>query len=152
FTGSAPVTNCIFWRNIAFFVTGNTIFTELGEPKVTYSDISDAFAGVGAVNVDPLFLRNPSPGPDAVWGTVDDDYGDLHLQPDSPLVDAGSNSALPVDVMTDLAGNNRFQDVPTTPDSGEGTAPIVDIGAYETAATLAVNAGGPYAVLSGQSI
>jgi len=34
-------------------------------------------------------------------------------------------------VTTDLDGNARFVDDPYTPDTGSGTPPIVDMGAYE---------------------
>ena len=53
-----------------------------------------------------------------------------------------------VGITTDLAGRLRFQDVPMVPDTGAGTSPIVDIGAYErvdefapTVVTVAINAG-----------
>ena len=36
---------------------------------------------------DPVFLRTPSPGPDTLWGTLDDDYGDLHIALNSPAID-----------------------------------------------------------------
>lgn len=49
----------------------------------------------------------------------------------SPVIDAGSNAALPADVQLDLLGNLRRIDDPSTPDSGQGNAPIVDIGAIE---------------------
>ncbi|AQQ72429.1 Polymorphic membrane protein 20 [Limihaloglobus sulfuriphilus] len=72
---------------------------------------------------DPLFIRNPSAGPDGVWGTEDDDLGDLRLQSNSPARDAGSN-ALAIDsegnpLEFDLDGKTRIV----------GTA--VDMGAYE---------------------
>ncbi len=38
---------------------------------------------------------------------------------------------MPVDVTTDLAGNARFTDDPVMEDTGFGTPPIVDMGAYE---------------------
>jgi len=38
---------------------------------------------------------------------------------------------VPGDVTTDLDGNARFVDDPYTPDTGSGTPPIVDMGAYE---------------------
>jgi Ca2+-binding RTX toxin-like protein len=103
-----------------------------GTPTATYSDIQDGWTGTGDIDADPLFLRNPSAGADATWGTADDDYGDLRLAVTSPVVDAGNNAAVPAGITTDLAGGNRFLDVSTAPDTGAGTAPIVDMGAYET--------------------
>ena len=38
---------------------------------------------------DPLFVAAPGPGPDGSWGTVDDDFSGLVLQPGSPAVDRG---------------------------------------------------------------
>lgn len=56
------------------------------------------------------------------------DYAPL---PGSPAIDAGDNLALPAGVTTDLLGNARRIDDPATPDTGNGSAPIVDIGAIE---------------------
>ncbi len=71
--------------------------------------------------------------------------GDLHLSSTSPAIDAGNNSYLPADTLDldgdgdtvealpyDLDGNPRFLDH-SMPDTGSGTVPIVDLGAYETA-------------------
>jgi hypothetical protein len=60
------------------------------------------------------------------------DDGDLRLLPASPCIDAGNNSAVPSGITTDLTGNPRFAYVPGVADSGSGTAPIVDMGAYES--------------------
>jgi len=46
-------------------------------------------------------------------------------------VDAGDNTAVPAGITTDLAGQPRFVDDPKVPDTGRGTPPIVDMGAYE---------------------
>lgn len=56
------------------------------------------------------------------------DYAPL---PGSPAIDAGDNTAVPPGVMMDLLGNRRFFDDPQTPDTGNGDAPIVDLGAIE---------------------
>jgi hypothetical protein len=48
----------------------------------------------------------------------------------SPLIDAGNNSALPIDLTTDLDGLPRREDVASVADTGVGPAPIVDIGAF----------------------
>jgi hypothetical protein len=78
--------------------------------------VQGGLSGSGNINADPTFVRNPSPGSDGVWGTADDDYGDLRLQPGSPCIDAGSGGP---GVATDFAGNPRIA----------GTS--VDMGAYE---------------------
>jgi uncharacterized repeat protein (TIGR01451 family) len=68
-------------------------------------------------NTDPLFVAPVS--------------GNLRLQLTSPAIDAGNNAAVPAGVTTDLDGNPRFVDIPAVPDTGNGTPPIVDMGAYE---------------------
>ena len=59
--------------------------------------------------------------------TTTDDY---RLSSTSPLIDAGSNTLVHGNITTDLDCNNRFLDDPGTTDTGAGTAPIVDMGAY----------------------
>jgi hypothetical protein len=69
------------------------------------------------------FVRYPNAGLDGVWGTLDDDYGDLRLTAGSRYIDAGNNGY--VNTTTDIAGNLRIFD-----GDGNGTA-TVDMGAYE---------------------
>lgn len=63
--------------------------------------------------------------------------GDYHLVSDPepsidvPCIDVGNNSTVLSDVTSDLDGGLRFFDDPDTTDGGNGTAPIVDMGAYE---------------------
>jgi CSLREA domain-containing protein/uncharacterized repeat protein (TIGR01451 family) len=82
---------------------------------------------------DPGFVRSASSGTDGTWGTEDDDYGDLNLIPTSSQIDSGNNNATYLSgVTTDLESKPRFMDVTTVADTGEGTAPIVDRGAFES--------------------
>lgn len=99
--------------------------------EVHYSLVRGGFPGAGILDAAPGFLRLPDPGSDRLWGTDDDDLGDLRLAPGSPGIDAGDNARVPVDVDTDLAGSPRFRDDPATPDTGLGSPPLVDLGAYE---------------------
>jgi hypothetical protein len=147
---SPILTNCIIWGNIA--PIGAQIYQPRGATTATFCDIQAGFAGDGNLDLDPMFIRNPTAGTDGKWGTADDDYGDLRLQACSPVADAGKNSAVPTGLLSDLAGNNRFADIPTLPDIGSGTGPMVDMGAYEAIPSLAANAGVPYFVLTDQSI
>jgi autotransporter-associated beta strand protein len=145
YSSSPRLTNCILWANEA---PSDSEFCDDDSrtPVVTYSDIQGGYSGAGNINLDPHFVRNPSPGPDGQWRTADDDYGDLRLRPFSPAVDAGNKGAVPAGIGSDLAGSPRFADVPTVADTGLGQAPIVDLGAYEAAANVDAEAGGPYAV------
>ncbi len=73
--------------------------------------------GGGNIDADPHFV---------------DANNDLRLQSAaSPAIDAGDNTAIPGSITTDLAGSPRFVDILGVPDTGAGTPPIVDMGAYE---------------------
>ncbi len=101
--------NCIVYDNAgpALATFGN------GDIDVEYSNVEGGAAGTGNIDADPLF------------GV------DYALLPGSAGTDAGDSSAVPAGISTDLLGNPRFVDDPATADSGEGPAPIVDMGAYE---------------------
>jgi hypothetical protein len=83
---------------------------------LNHCDISGGWTGPGINNfdVDPCFI-DPL-GPDGQLGTEDDN---LRLEGDSPCINAGSNNAVPGDVLTDLDGGDRIVDG------------IVDLGPYE---------------------
>ncbi len=80
----------------------------------------------GSIDQDPLFVD--AKGPDGTIGTLDDN---LQLSVFSPAIDAGNNMIVSTGDTTDLSGNSRFFDDLATVDSGQGTVPIVDMGAYE---------------------
>lgn len=120
--------NCIIYGNAGTSVG----YSGTLKPTITYCDIQGGFTGQGNIDGSPLFIRDPDPGPDATWGTADDDYGDLRLQAGSPCIDAGSNAAVPAGILTDLDGHGRFYNDPATADCATcGLAPVVDMGAYE---------------------
>lgn len=100
----------------------------------TYSCFEGGVIGdpVGVIDRDPLFVRMPSPGGDGQWATPDDDYGDLHLQANSPCIDAADNAPLlDAGITTDLSGSPRFVEHGGVFDMGAGTRPIADMGVYE---------------------
>lgn len=94
-----------------------------GSISVSWSCVQGGYAGTGNISSDPMLANVVT--------------GDLHLLPGSPCIDAASNGAVPADVTTDADGLPRFVDDPATADTGSGTAPIVDMGAYELQATVA---------------
>ena len=55
---------------------------------------------------------------------------DLRLGGGSPAVDAGKNAGIDR-CSLDLEGGQRFLDAPAVADTGSGTAPIINTGAYE---------------------
>ncbi|MEZ6234771.1 MAG: GC-type dockerin domain-anchored protein [Phycisphaerales bacterium] len=91
--------------------------TNAGELVVNYSITPFSVPGAGNQVTDPLL--------------ADPENGDFTLKRGSPGVDAGNNSLVPGAAATDLLGNPRFADDPIMPDTGAGSTPIVDIGAYE---------------------
>ncbi len=115
---SISVANCIIWANTgsggaqgaANQLNGATFTT-------SYSIVLGGAAGTGNLAFDPQF--------------VDAAGGDYRLSPTSPAIDAGSNALVPVTVTLDHYGKARFADEPLVPDTGAGTAPIVDIGHHE---------------------
>ncbi|MFO0826642.1 MAG: right-handed parallel beta-helix repeat-containing protein [Phycisphaerales bacterium] len=115
--------NCILWGN-----TGQQIQSP-GTPTIVveYSNVQGGFAGVGNSAADPLFVDLD--GADNVVGTVDDDF---HVVGFSSAIDSGSNSAWSVALTVDFAGLPRFYDDPAVSNSGEGSSPIIDRGAYES--------------------
>ncbi len=82
--------------------------------------------GIRNLVADPLLVDDD--GADNTTGTVDDD---LRLLPDSPAIDRGNNEVWPRSASTDMGGLPRFVDSLSAPDTGIGTAPIIDMGAYE---------------------
>lgn len=74
----------------------------------------------GNLGLDPLF--------------VDAAMGDYSIANMSPAIDAGDNAGVPLGFIGDYLQKRRFVDDPMTPDTGLGTAPIVDMGAFEFSA------------------
>lgn len=123
------VDNSIFWSNSAGR-NGDEIFNQGSSAStLAYSDVQgsggsgsgwDTALGIdggGNLDADPRFVTPAA--------------GDLRLGPDSPAIDAGDNTVVPPGIVTDLDGRPRFIDIPFIPDSGNGTPPLVDMGAFE---------------------
>jgi hypothetical protein len=123
---SATVTNCILWGD-----SPHEIYNEGSLLTVSFSNLqgglpANTVDGGGNIAVDPLFVD--ADGPDNTAGTGDDN---LRLSGGSPCIDAGDNAAVPAGISFDLEGNSRFVDSFISPDTGNGTAPLVDMGPYE---------------------
>jgi hypothetical protein len=109
--GNSPyiIKNSIFWGN-----SGGSVNDNAGSSSVTHSIVQGGFAGMGNLNLDPLFVSQPPIG----LGTA----GDLRLQICSPAIDAGNDSDNTT--LLDLAGNPRkFESILY--------GQMIDMGAYE---------------------
>lgn len=128
YNSNPTLANVILWGDSA--PTGAEIANSGSIPAIFYSDIQGC-GGSGAgwsstcgtdnggnIDSNPMFMNVVN--------------NDLRLNGNSPALDAGDNTAVPSGTVTDLDGNPRFVDMATVPDTGKGTAPIVDMGAYES--------------------
>ncbi len=107
---SVTVANSILWRNLPDEIGGAA--------EVTYSNIYQAagvYPGAGNINADPLY--------------EDGNNGDFRLQVNSPCIDAGLDSAVPVWLTGDFEGEQRRFDVPGVPTADHPEH--VDMGADE---------------------
>lgn len=138
--------NCMLWNNFRGTAHGEDaqVGRDMNAVVLSFDHSlvegwSGVWGGVGNFSAEPLFVD--ASGPDGIAGTLDDD---LRLQTGSPCIDAGNNAALPEDVFDvdadgdvseplpiDLAGTARRLDDPLTPDTGAGSPPVVDLGAFE---------------------
>lgn len=114
---SIAINNCIVWANQSPGVFSQAV----GSPISQTNSIVQAGL-LGGIDADPLFADAPG--------------GDYSLGPGSPAIDAGDNALVQFESMLDLARNLRKTDNAATPDTGTGTPPIVDLGAYEAPADL----------------
>ena len=115
--------NCIFWGNAvpAISVSG-------GNTDIAHS-VADFF-GVGffMINFNPNFVSQP-----AIPTNHGHTDGDVHVQDDSPAIDAGLNASVPAGIDKDFDGLPRFIN------PSNGLAGLVDCGPFETqASTTAV--------------
>jgi uncharacterized repeat protein (TIGR01451 family) len=126
---SPTLTNVILWGNNAAG-DGDHMANVDATPAIGYSLVEGGWDGSGIYNKDSTVTDNGG-NINADPQFIDAEAGDLHLSFSSPAIDAGDNSAVPSGVTTDLDGNPRFVDIPTVADTGSGTPPVVDMGAYE---------------------
>ncbi len=146
------ILNCVSWGNSA--PAGPMLYDQQGQASVSVysSDVQAGPAGflLGAgstlaydssnIDLDPAFAD--ADGPDNDPATVFDN--DYRLSPTSPCIDAANNGLVAQD-WADIDGDGnlgepapldlellpRFVDILGVPDTGLGTPPLVDMGAFE---------------------
>lgn len=88
------------------------------------------WAGFNNQSTVPDFARSPDPGADNVWGTGDDDYGDL-TPAGGNIRNRGNLGDLPADVL-DLDGDgNTTEGLPVDAEGRPRRNGVIDVGAYE---------------------
>ncbi|MHC4620243.1 MAG: S8 family serine peptidase, partial [Planctomycetota bacterium] len=134
------ITNCILWANVDSGGDDESAQIYGGSPILSYSCVQDysgstGSPGPGNIGADPRFIRpgrwDDNGTPD---NTLDDSWvrGHYYLWPGlSPCIDAGNNDFVLSSVKTDVENSPRFLDDANVPDTGNGSPPIVDMGAYE---------------------
>ena len=123
----APLSNEIIVANNILSHNSSGIWQALGSPGVPQlynncvynlgTNYVRVTPGVGDVSVDPSFVN-----------TNQSNYRLTRL---SPCIDRGKNDSVPSDLNRDLNGFPRFMDDLCIVDTGSGSSPLVDIGAYE---------------------
>lgn len=129
------VSNNIFWGNNGLAASGPMQIGAGTTPILRNNTIQGYQAAQGGTAnnaTDPLFTDFD--GQNNIAGDADDI---LTLQPSSTLVDSGRNADVPALAQgSDLLGRPRLLNNLAMPDSGVGTAPFVDRGAFENASCI----------------
>jgi hypothetical protein len=114
---AVTVVNCILWDNEGPGGAQNPNNQIGGTSQATYCVVEGGISGTGNSAADPQFTSPLA--------------GDFSLASGSAAIDAGQNSAVPAGITLDYSGAPRFVDDGSTVDTGSGSAPLVDIGAFE---------------------
>jgi hypothetical protein len=132
------VANSIFWRNTPDEIDLRNASTTVANFCLIDGGVPAALTDAGGnIDLDPVFVRVPDAGGDAMWGTNDDDYGNLDLDNGSGAVDVGG-AVLAADT-ADLDGDgNTGEPIPfdltggaRVVDGDLDTVPVLDMGAHE---------------------
>jgi len=123
---AAPVIrNTILWANTGPGGAQGSINQVTASANLAHCIVEGGFAGASNLAADPQL--------------ADMGIGDLRLTLASPAIDAGDNGAVPAGISLDLAQAARIVDEPDVADTGLGSAPIVDMGAFESALVITSN-------------
>jgi hypothetical protein len=123
YSGTLQIRNSIIWGNTAGGSASAITNANGSTATVSYSLVEGGYAGTGNLSSDPQFISS------VAAASAPTASGNYRLLTTSPAIDAGDNSV--VSVTTDLDGNSRLVDLLTVADTGNGSAPMVDMGAYE---------------------
>jgi len=136
------IRNCIFESNFILTVCGNQICNDdiSSVPIIAHSLVrSSQGSGAswntnlgtdGGGNIDEIALFVDPRGADNTFGTLDDD---MHLQSDSPAIDAGNNDHLPPDAQDLDDDTDTAENIPFDLDGKQRVFnSTVDMGAYES--------------------
>jgi hypothetical protein len=109
---SVLISNSIIWGNLPDQINGG---------PVAYSCIQGGFQGDGNIDTAPQFVDTSA---------IEPIHWNLHLLAGSPCIDAGDNAAVS-HIVQDIDWDSRKIDVSQVADTGNGTPPVVDMGADE---------------------
>ncbi|MFN0136229.1 MAG: S8 family serine peptidase [Phycisphaerae bacterium] len=141
FSCDGTMDNCIVWHNaIAPLAAGDEPVPLIdiqfqGDAEIRYSNVAGLLHPIdggdtdeypGSLDTNPRFVTAPIM---TAGGSFTP--GDLHLQSNSPCLDAGENASLPPLVTTDMDGLPRKYDLPGAPNVGSGNPPV-DMGPFES--------------------
>ena len=120
------IRNSILWNNRA--PLHPQIFGS--DAEVTYSDIRGDWPGQGNFRSDPHFVNRAARDYRTLAGSPAHDAGD-NAAMYNDIVDLDGDGDIFEPVPYDLDGRPRFTDDPAAMDTGAGTPPLIDVGAYE---------------------
>jgi predicted outer membrane repeat protein len=123
------LSNVILWGNTAED-RGDQMYNSYMSLIIGYSDVQGGLLGSGMYYSNST-LTDLGGNIDSNPRFVGAAFGNLRLFDTSPCIDAGDNDAVPSGITTDLDGNPRFVEFPPPGGTGNGTPPLVDMGAYE---------------------
>ncbi len=113
-SGTLGLANVVLWANRT--TAGAAEIDQLSfadtPPTVDFSclqALTGAYGGVGNIGEYPGFASDPDDGGDG-WGNANDDYGDVHLTPESPCVNTGDPSGDVPDDAFDIDGEPRVRE------------------------------------------